>query len=375
MPNRPSIPDNIKLKLWVLSGGRCEFPGCNEYIWRDGLTLKEDNFAHMAHITAFSPDGPRGDIELSEEMAKDFDNLMLVCVKHSKLIDGRNHGDYLKEDLQGYKKAHEDRIRRQTDLQPNHKTTVLRFMANIGDRAVTVPVSDAYHAILPKFPADDRGILLNFTDRPGRGKENFWKSCADDIVTQVERGLASGNDREQPSHISIFALGPIPLLMKLGHAVGNTISADLYQRHRDTENWEWKPENDEPFDYNVREALEKDSKDIALVLSLSGKIHEDEVYKVFQNRPHLYEISIESPTPSFLSQKSRLEKFREKYRSLLSMIRDKHGGDVKIHLFPAIPAPVAVLCGRELLPKSDPTLVVYDHEKDKDGFIPILTIN
>ena len=370
-----TIPQDVKLKLWVLSGGRCEFPGCNDYVWRDGLTFQEDNFSHMAHIVADSPDGPRGDNELSIEMAKDFDNLMLVCSKHSKLIDGRNKANYTIEDLQQYKKSHEDRIRRQTELQPDHKTTVLRFMANIGDRAVTISVNNAYHAILPKFPADDRGITINFTNRPGRGEKNFWESCSDDIESSISRELSEGNDRTCPNHISIFALGPIPLLMKLGQSIGNTISADLYQHHRDTENWIWKTEDQDLFEYNTREVLETNSKDVALVLSLSGKIHEEEVYKVFEYKPHLYEIYIEEPNTGFLNQKSRLKKFRETYRSLLSKIRNRHSGDVKIHIFPAIPAPIAVLCGRELLPKSDPSVIVYDHEKNKEGFIPILTIN
>jgi len=40
-----------------------------------------------------------------------------------------------------------------------------------------------------------------------------------------------------------------------------------------------------------------------------------------------------------------------------------------------VPAPIAVLCGRELLPKVDPSVTVYDHEKDQGGFVQILTIN
>lgn len=369
------IPQEVKLKLWVTSGGRCEFLGCNDLVSQDNLTYQEDNFAHMAHIVADSPDGPRGDKDLSPEMAKDFDNLILVCLKHSKLIDGKNRGSYPVEDLRQYKKNHEDRIRRQTSLQPDNTTTVLRFVANIGDRAVTVPLSDVLHAILPKFSADDHGIVLDFTNRPGRGEADFWTSFAVEIDKQIERDLADSNSRKRPTHISVFALGPMPLLMKLGNAIGNTIATDLYQRHRDTERWEWKPENDESFEYTIREELTTESKDVALVLSLSGKIHEEEVYKVFSEKPHLYEISVDSPTPGFLSKKSRLEKFRIKYRELLSQIRERHGEDVNIHLFPAVPAPIAVLCGRELLPKVDPSVVIYDHEKDQGGFTQILTIN
>jgi hypothetical protein len=374
MSNRPSIPDNIKLKLWVLSGGRCEFPGCNQYVWKDGLTLKEDNFAHMAHIIAANPSGPRGDEFLSSEQAVDFNNLMLVCLLHSKLIDGKHQTEYSLEDLQRYKQAHEDRIRRQTELQPEMTTTVLRFMANIGDRAVQVGLPQAHSAILPRFPADDRGILMDYTNRPGRGAADYWTSFATEITAQVGRDLAAGNDRPRPDHISVFALGPIPLLIHMGRAIGNSVSADIYQRHRDTEDWKWKPETEEAFEYQVRELPGEDEKNIAVVLSLSGKIHEEEVYRLFKQKPHLYEIFIDTPNPGFLTRSSQLQKFRETYRGLLSQIRDRHGGDVMLHLFPAIPAPVAVVCGRELLPKADPAMTVYDHERDQGGFQQILTI-
>lgn len=374
MSNRPNIPDQTKLKLWVLSGGRCEFPGCNKYVWQEGLTLKEDNFAHMAHIVAASPDGPRGDEALSEELATDFDNLMLLCLDHSKLIDGKNKSDFTIEYLREYKQSHEARIRRQTELQPNAITTVLRFVANIGDRPVTIPTNQTYQAILPRYPSDERGIALDFSNRPGKGDESFWKSFATEISQQVERELRQGNERSRPAHLSIFALGPIPLLIQLGYAIGNTIQADLYQRHRDTEDWLWKADTGEQFEYKLNEML-GEGQDIAVALSLSGKVHPEEVYKNFTIKPSLYEISIDSPNPGFLTERSRLEKFRVAYRELISRIREKHGGDCTIHLFPAIPAPIAVLCGRELLPKSDPKILVYDNDKDAGGFVPILAIN
>lgn len=375
MKKRPPIPDTVKLKLWVLSGGRCEFPGCNKYIWRDNLTLNEDNFAHMAHIVAASKNGPRGDNTLSSKLVIEFENLMLVCLDHSKLIDGKNCDEYSVEDLQKYKEAHENRIRIQTDLQPEMSTTILRFMANIGDRPVNVGLSHAQQAILPRFPKDDRGILIDHTNRPGRGEANFWLSIANETVARVQRELEAGNDKLRPDHISVFALGPIPLLITLGHAIGNTISVDLFQRHRDTEDWKWKPEDGENFEYQLRESIKGDTKDVAVILSLSGKVHEKEICEKFDTKPHVYELSIESPNPGFLGQQSKLKKFRSAYRNLLTQIRDRHGGDSVIHLFPAIPAPIAVLCGRELLPKSDPTMIVYDHEKDQGGFVEIFTIN
>ncbi len=372
---RKKIPEDVKLKLWVLSGGRCEHPNCNEYVWRDGMTLKEDHFGHMAHIIAASPGGPRGDSVLSPELDTDFDNLMLLCLKHSKLIDGKNKSEYSIEQLRSYKQAHEDRIRRQTDIQPEMTTTILRFVANIKDRPVNISLPVAHQAIFPRYPADDRGIFMNFTDRPGSGEAHYWESLAIDISNQATRELAAGNDRPRPSHLSVFALGPIPALVKLGATIGNTIAADLFQFHRDTKNWSWMEETNEAFEFILNEQSGKNAEHVAIVLSLSGKIHFEEVYRVLPENPMVYEITLDEPTPSFLNQKSQLEKFRKIYRDLLTQIRERHGSAVVIHLFAAIPAPIAVLCGREILPKSDPTIVVYDQEKNQGGFIKILTIN
>ena len=69
MSKRKSIPEAVRLRLWVASAGRCEFKGCNEYVWRNGLTLSEGNFADVAHIIASSEDGPRGNQD-SEEIGR-----------------------------------------------------------------------------------------------------------------------------------------------------------------------------------------------------------------------------------------------------------------------------------------------------------------
>jgi len=372
---RQKIPESVMLKLWVLSGGRCEFPSCNELVWRDDLTLKEDNFAHMAHIVAASPSGPRGDEELSPELQTDYDNLMLVCLKHSKLIDGRNEGDYTVEQLREYKTKHEERIRRQTSIGPESATTVVRFQSPIRDRKVTISRPQVYEALYPRFPADDKGVLLDFTNKAGGGDDAFWKQFAGEIAEAVKHAFRMGNDEQRYEHLSVFALAPIPALMYLGNQIGNVVVVDLFQKHRDTDDWKWKEEHQhDTFEYRYTKIDGTKKEGVALVLSLSGKVSPEEYKKVVGDVP-VYEIEVEGATPEFLSYKSRLQKFRVLYRKVLSEIRAKHGGDCTVHLFPAIPSPIAVLCGKELLPKSDPTVLVYDNDKTKGGFVPILTIN
>jgi hypothetical protein len=52
----------------------------------------------------------------------------------------------------------------------------------------------------------------------------------------------------------------------------------------------------------------------------------------------------------------------------LGLVVNKHGLLETIDVFPAVPAPIAVLCGRELLPKVHPKLRVFDYDKLQGGF-------
>jgi hypothetical protein len=77
----PSLP-TVK-RLFALSQNRCPFPNC-------GISLVEDSGTIMGvvcHIKARSRGGPRYDPQQTEEERHSFSNLILLCVRHSKLID------------------------------------------------------------------------------------------------------------------------------------------------------------------------------------------------------------------------------------------------------------------------------------------------
>ena len=98
-----AIPDQVKLKLWIASGGRCQYPGCNVTLYRDDVTLAKMNRSYVAHIVADSPGGPRGDEILSPKLAKEFSNLMLLCDTHHRLIDREDVAGHPVELLQELK--------------------------------------------------------------------------------------------------------------------------------------------------------------------------------------------------------------------------------------------------------------------------------
>lgn len=372
---RRSIPPKTVLKLWALAAGRCEFLGCDKPLWRDELTWHEADFSHIAHIISASPKGPRGHKTLSKRLAQDFSNLMLVCLKHHKLIDDKKYvKKYSVEQLRSYKQIHERRIHIQTSKTEEMKSAILIFKAKIGDRMVEIPFEDAVKAITPRFPADGKPILMDYTNFSVTNRKSYWYQLKGQIKRDVELYLRKPNDIR---HLSIFAIGPIPLLMYLGKCIGNIIPADLYQRHRDTQNWTWKfDRRGEKFRYMLRSSnINSRNKKVVLVLSLSGKIHSREIRKLINEKNPYYELTIKNPSPLFLNSKDKLTQFQKIYRVLIAKIRERHGANCQIYLFPAVPTPIALSCGKELLPKVDPSIYVYDHVDDKQGFKYALKLN
>jgi hypothetical protein len=91
----------------------------------------------------------------------------------------------------------------------------------------------------------------------------------------------------------------------------------------------------------------------------------------------VYEITLSgaTPTPTFLCAREDVSRFKEAYQAFLREVMRDHGILQAIHMFPAVPAPLAVLCGRELFSKVDPTLLVYDYDKAKGGFSFAMEVN
>jgi hypothetical protein len=369
------IPPLRRLLLFVRAGGRCQFDGCNQFLLEHPLTITEGNFAQVAHIVAFSRQGPRGHARSGSARINDVANLMLLCPQCHKLVD--DHPDqYAVATLEKYKEKHEDRIRHVTALGPDLKTTVVQLKARVAGQSVAIPIAQVTEAVAPRYPTDARGHVIDLTSIDAEGQA-FIDTATSVIKQKVERLYEPGMDVEATRHISLFALAPIPLLVFLGRQLSNKVPVDLYQRHRDTEDWVWKgtgPAVEYRFE-QVRPG--RDRTRVALVLSLSGKISLESLPAEIDESFAIYELTLANlePGPTFLRANEDLTRFKDAYQAALRSILRDHGNIEVIYLFPAVPAPVAVLCGRELLPKVDPALLVYDYDKRTGGFTPTLRVN
>ncbi len=102
-----NIPFKDKKQLWAKSGNICSFPECNSELCEEGLgTIVGEE----AHIIAEEPNGPRGNPPLTIEERNRYDNLILLCKKHHKIIDS-NPDTFTVEALHKYKDAHEQWVK------------------------------------------------------------------------------------------------------------------------------------------------------------------------------------------------------------------------------------------------------------------------
>lgn len=366
-----SVPWPTRLVLAVRAGGRCEFRGCNRLLLEHPLTLEQNNFGEVAHVVAFSEDGPRGRAVPRRDDVHVIENLLFLCPQCHKLIDD-SPDQYPRARLEQFKAEHESRIRYLTGLAPELRTVVVQLKARINGDAVEIPLRDVTNAVAPRYPNDSQGCIIDVTGLSD--ERSSVGAAAREIHRRVERLYEPGMDADKVRHISLFALAPIPLLVYLGARLSNKIPVDLYQRHRDTKDWAWKQDG-EPVNYAVRvRRTGSDTKKVAVVLPLSGAIQTERLPATIDQTFTVRELVLDGRDPStdFMRRREDLTRFEFAFRELLARIVQEHPLAPEIHLFPAVPAPVAVACGHQLLPKSQPPLLVYDFVAATGGFTPVL---
>lgn len=374
MSKSRNIPTAIRCMLWGRAAGRCEFSGCNRPLSFHSKTKETVNLAETAHIIGLSEDGPRGEKDLSDELAKDIANLMLVCQECHQTID-TNKQNYPVDLLLAMKLDHESRVSIVAGINADKQSHVLLYGTNVGEHSSPVSNRKAVLAMLPDwYPAETTPILLGMVNSSFRERsEEFWQiesaQLRNMIAQEIRPRLASGSIQ----HLSVFAFAPQPLLILLGFLLSDIPAAEVYQLHREPPDWKWQGQSTE-FKYVVQEP-DAIKGPPALVLSLSATITNERITSALEGDASIWRVTIAESHNDFLKSRKQLRKFRETMRLLLDRIKVRHGENSVLHVFPATPVAVAVEMGRIIMPKADLQMRIYDENKSVGGFIFALDIN
>lgn len=134
----------------------------------------------------------------------------------------------------------------------------------------------------------------------------------------VKPRLAQGH----VDHLSVFALAPQPLLMKLGYLLSDIPAAEVFQLHREPPDWCWQNDSVD-FDYTVTEPANFKGPP-ALVFSLSATVTDSRIERVLPNAA-IWKMTVPVPGNDFLKTRTQARLFRERIRHLLDRIKAVHG--------------------------------------------------
>lgn len=370
-----SISTKNQNLLWAISGGRCEYEGCNKILHTDILTKKKYNSAYIAHIVADKPDGPRGDTVRSKLLCDNISNLMLLCNEHHNLVDKVDVGGHPAPRLLAMKRQHEERIRRITDIAPNMYTEIILYGANIGVNSSPLSYGSVSEALFyDYYPANDYPIELGLKNTPFTDDTDaYWLAEETNLLMQFNQKIKPRLMLGDTDHYSVFAIAPQPLLIKFGVLLNDVNSVKVYQKHREPSTWKWQ-KTSPPVEFILREPNDK-TKIPVLVFSLSATITHDRIKKIFGDNVSIWEITISStPNNDFLKTEALLSDFRRTARHVFNKIKSHHGC-TELHIFPAMPVSAAVELGRVWMSKVDMPMVIYDANKEKNDFYKTITIN
>lgn len=365
---RENIPEKVKLLVWAKSAGRCEI--CNTPIYEDPMTFEQVNVGDHAHIIGSSPDGPRGDKKLSPELATDPANIILLCKTHHKKIDTQEFIEKYSPDLlRELKRQHEERIEFVTSIGADNKSHILLYGAKIGNIQNPLDFNQVSRGMFPdKYPAEKHPISIQIVGSEMHDEQaDYWNVERINLQQKFTRLVKERIERSEITHLSVFALAPIPLLIELGTLLTDKTAVDTYQLLREPKGWKWQTNiNNDKFEYLISHTQSSSTKTIAIILSLSGTIADKDVRDILGDDVAIWNVTIEDVNNDFMKSKEQLSLFRKTFRKLLDSVKEKNGRDSVIHLFPAIPISVAIEIGRVWMPKADLPIVIYDRNRAKN---------
>ena len=356
--------------LWAIFAGRCAFPDCKTPLFHELPDGTISNIGELCHIIAEQPEGPRGDPEHSQNEKTNPDNLILLCRPHHKIVDDAP-SLYTVDYLRKMRADHIDWVNARLDtmLKEELWTGLILFNKDFG----TIDADTIQQEVFPEITLRDCFIFPS----EGRPKtEDQWSS----LKQKVERWWSEIAQKNKISHsYAIFANDYIPIITFLGFLIRDTTPTKLFHYQRVEHSWKW-PEDvvNPPQLFTNFSPLSTDSyePEIAISISISAKIAQEEIYATVPSTVPIIELYLEEPSRIWLRSETQLIEFKALFLEVLDTILQKTRALTWIHLFCACPSPIAFIIGSLINPSMFPTIQTYNyHWKDHPHYQRAIRFN
>ena len=368
---RGATPRSVtRTVLWARAAGRCQYGNCNADLIGDLISGNDvGRYGLVAHIVASDPSGPRGEPDRSHRLSDDVANLMLLCHTHHRLVDDEDPAGHPEARLLAMKQAHELRVRTVTGIDASRSTHLVCYDATIGSNEALFSMEQVRAAVLPnRYPAEPRPIALHVLGAAAHDNDDgFFESRVVSLRRSFAAQVSPRLECREVQHLSVFALGPQPLLIEFGRLLCDIVPAEVFQPHREPQGWRWQ-EDGPGIDYALTRPASNQGRP-ALVVGISATVADERITAVMGQDVAIWRLDAGEPGNDIMRRRQDLSEFRRLSRVLLNDIKSAHGEHAEISVFPAMPASAAVELGRVWMPKADLPLVLFDQDRVSGGFV------
>ena len=176
-----SIAPSQQTKLWWLAAGRCAFADCRKILVLPSSEIDpQANIGKMAHIIAFSEEGPRPrPVNFPEEKINKYENLILLCANHHDEVDAQPN-KYTVELVRRIKDTHESWINERLATEEFNSADLESIITWLAVES-TIVASTNFHPIAP----NDK-IRLNEFSPPIQRHVNTGLAREPEVKTYVK---------------------------------------------------------------------------------------------------------------------------------------------------------------------------------------------
>ena len=348
MSNRQKISEKVKRELYSKAGCRCSM--CNKDLTYSYIKPHDStNIAQEAHINAYSPNGPRSDIDNLKDNC--YDNLILLCYDCHHTVD--THPDeYDASVLEEIKIRHEEKVRVALDSikNPEYDLVICSSPIKNNNSVINTKTIDLL-MIRNDLSIGETINLLKNTDSEESDR------VIDFLDANFKKRISNEWDSGTQKSYCIFGLAPMHVLIKLGSLFSN-FKGDLKIAIKSRSGW--LLDNKKPnCEFIVKEPERNSGKKVVLEIATSAPSNVEEIKRSFPDCDH-WLITIEKPGIDRITSLSEVDSFGTVFSQTIDKITRLYGHDVEINMIPRACNAIAIQTGRFLLPKNHPKIKVYD---------------
>jgi hypothetical protein len=186
-------------KLFARCRNRCAFPECSAPIVEDNDTVT----GIICHIRARNPGGPRYSAKQTEEQRHDAENLILMCSRHSKVIDSEPRR-YTVTMLEAFKAAHERPFENELSVAEGRQVDLLVNAYRDTYINATQVVIERLRAEKVIFPKTKPPIIA--APRGSIGSVSLKRNYAKHLIDQYNDFASKQPSRGQFSFAAIYGI-------------------------------------------------------------------------------------------------------------------------------------------------------------------------